>query len=546
MPLIAALLILAIQDLADAKRALQNAVQAGDEAAAKSAVDSLVSTQSADAVDALLSSIGLARRMELTREGERKSISSQLHEVEKKWEEVNKAHAKAMEEYNKDKTNKRALDQTNDLAKQSRDCSAKATTLRTELAAVETKVRASAAIGRLLVDSLSSFAAGAGVQRLLSQLKDSKDWSIRAGLAAALEKIKTDEVLDALVAAAAAEREPTVRVALIDAIASQGKKSAPVLGALREALHQTDYWQVVTAALQASIKLKASELVEAIVEAFAKADSRLVYDLQEALRALTGEDKGISAEAWKSWFEAHRAELSSGAFKPPAAAAKGQEPGHTTFFGIPVQSTRIVFVLDRSGSMAEPAGWVPQTDTGDRIPSELQKPAGTRKIDIARWQLKRVLYLLPKGAQFNLIFFHGTFEVYRPQLIKIDDSTRKEAFKYIDSLEPFGATNSFDSMERAMQFAMGADGRLSKEGADTIYLLSDGLPNRGKYTATADILREIARLNAALKMTIHTVWVGTAQPKDDKAATEMKNGEAFMGQLARDNGGRFVSNSTQK
>jgi HEAT repeat protein len=537
----AVLLVLSLlQDLAEAKKALQAAVQSVDEAAARSALDSLGAAQSPEAIDAILASLGAAKRSELSRDSERRTLSTQLNEVERKWEQANKTNAEARAEYDKDKRNKKALDTANESAKVSRECSDKAKTLREQIAGVEARARAASAIRLMLVETLGGFSGESAVQHLLGLLKTSKDSGVRAGLCSAFERIKNEAAVESL-AAAARDKEPVVRVAALDALAAQGKKTPEVVAAIREAAGETEYWQVCFAALQAAKALKATEAVDAIIAAMAKTEGRLRYDILETLTALTGEDKGISPEAWKSWHEARGGEPATA--RPDPAPGVGKEAGHTTFFGIPVKSTRVVFVLDRSGSMAEPAGWVPEEATGaPKLPPELQKPAGTRKIDVARWQLKKVLAQMPNGAEFDIVFYHGTFEVYKPQMIRLSDATRKEAYKYIDSLEPFGQTNVFDSVERAMQFALGPDGRITKLGADTIYLLSDGLPNRGKFTNPNDILAQIARQNDALKMTINTIWVGTLpQGSDEKAVAAAKSGETFMDRLAKENGGRFVN-----
>jgi hypothetical protein len=173
-----------------------------------------------------------------------------------------------------------------------------------------------------------------------------------------------------------------------------------------------------------------------------------------------------------------------------------------------------------------------------KLPSDLRQPSGTRKIDVARWQLKKVLYLMPQGAMFNIIFYNSGFDVFKSKMIRLSKSSRKEAYAFIDRLDPMGQTNIFDSVERAMAFAAGKRGKLAKNAPDTIYLLSDGLPNQGKFINVNDILREVKRLNNTLRMKINTIWVDKAKQPGD---TKTPSGEAWMRRLAEDNGGRFVS-----
>ena len=43
---------------------------------------------------------------------------------------------------------------------------------------------------------------------------------------------------------------------------------------------------------------------------------------------------------------------------------------------------------------------------------------------------------------------------------------------------------------------------------EEIYLLSDGRPGAGRYRRTADILREVAKLNRKRRIAIHCVSLG--------------------------------------
>lgn len=181
--------------------------------------------------------------------------------------------------------------------------------------------------------------------------------------------------------------------------------------------------------------------------------------------------------------------------------------------------------------MAQPADFELPIDSGDaKIPPELAQPKGNRKIDVARWQLKRVLYRLPDGTVFNLIFYSTDVQRYKPQLLTMTPAGRREAFAYIDSLEPMGVTNIFDSLESGLAFALGDDGRLRRDAIDSVYLLSDGLPNRGRFTRPDEIRREIQRLNAPLKVAIYTILVGASAAD-----------ETFMKGLADENHGEFRS-----
>jgi hypothetical protein len=76
---------------------------------------------------------------------------------------------------------------------------------------------------------------------------------------------------------------------------------------------------------------------------------------------------------------------------------------------------------------------------------------------------------------------------------------------------------------------MGARDKNYEIGADTIFFLSDGQPNRGDVTDPVQILEEVKRWNELRRVKIHTVGVG-----DGHAV-------AFMRSLAASSGGKYVA-----
>lgn len=535
------------QDVAKLKNSLKQAIDEASQLAARSAIDQIVAAQSKEAVEALLWGAGQAKKREAELDGERAGIEMRIAKAQKEVDKVVPEYQKAFREYLGDQTNAEKQKAYLDLQSKMTEARQRVAAAQGELRGIDQRIRNVAAIRGTALNALAGFNADEALQYMLAQLRSSGDWAVRAGIAAALERIDRPEALDALVQACRVERDTNVLVAIVDALAGKGKKTEATIGALAGAL-KDPAWQVKFAALVALRKLKAVEAIDAIIEAMGGSEGRLRYEFQDTLIALTGVDKGILPDAWRAWFEQNREAVLAGTYEPRADERPAATGGAMTFFGIPVQSTRVVFVLDRSGSMAQPADWVSEIGTGDNLPKELREPAGKRKIDVARWQLKKVLYLMPDGAVFNLIFYNGTFEVYKDRMIKLSKKSREEAFKYIDGLEPIGATNIFDSVERAMEFAVGKDGRLIRDGADAIYLLSDGMPNQGKYTRAEDILREVTRLNEPLKMSINTVWVGTLRsggglPGGGRIPDPDAGGEELMEKLAERNFGRFVSTS---
>lgn len=554
---------LLLQDVSKPKDELKSAISQGNPAAAQGAIDALSRIDSAAAVDALLAGIGSCKKEELDSLEKRKDLESKERRASEEYQKHQETVRKAMQEYTKDKS-QASLDKYKKASEESAPYVQKMQEARKAHADFMVRVKALAQIREAIVASLSKVNSDAAVQGLIERFKSSPDWSVRAGIAGAFESMDREDVLKALVDQLRREKEPTVKVAILDALNAKGKKSDEIVQAVVDSLKTPDAWQVQFAALEFIRKNKILEAIDAVIEAMAKADGRLLYDFQDTLVALTGVDKGIMADAWKAWWDQNKEAVRGGTYKPRDDEKGAKGGALTKFFGIPVKSKRVIFALDRSGSMSQPADFDIAIDTGEaKLPEEIAKPKGNRKIDIARWQLKKVLYLMPDGAMFDIIFFSNTFELYKDKLVKLDKKSREEAFAYIDKIEPQGGTNIFDSLERALSFAMGKDGKLEKDGIDTVYLMSDGMPNQGKFTRPDDIRREIKQINENLKVAINTVLIdagGPGVPRIPRVPKPAPNGqpqpppppappappvagsdsdEEFMKKMAEENAGQY-------
>ncbi len=162
---------------------------------------------------------------------------------------------------------------------------------------------------------------------------------------------------------------------------------------------------------------------------------------------------------------------------PPPAPVALQGADVVEFFGIPLDGAQdIVFVLDRSGSMSEPAQGPlaqlapapapPPTPSAD--PSAPPPPPVTRKIDAANQELIDALERLPAGTRLNVVFFNDDLDGFAPDLVTLDDSDKDSLIAFVREMPPAGATALAPAMRVA--FLM---------NAKRIVLLSDGLGNIG-------------------------------------------------------------------
>ena len=130
-----------------------------------------------------------------------------------------------------------------------------------------------------------------------------------------------------------------------------------------------------------------------------------------------------------------------------------------------VQPKNVVFVLDRTGSMAG------------------------EKIDQAKAALKFCLNSLRDNDQFNVINFNETTDTLFAELEKPTPGRRKKALSAVDAIEATGGTNVNGALEKAMsQF------REYGKTQNYVVFITDGLPTVGE-TNVETILKNASSAN---------------------------------------------------
>jgi predicted dithiol-disulfide oxidoreductase (DUF899 family) len=204
------------------------------------------------------------------------------------------------------------------------------------------------------------------------------------------------------------------------------------------------------------------------------------------------------------------------------------------FAGIALTGKRVVFLVDMSGSM-------------DYVDEETLAPDKWRGV---RETLAKIARSLPELEKFQVILFARETSFLlgnEGRWLDFDPKTSvAQVTKALAATKPKGATNMYAAFEAAFRYRA--------QGLDTIYLLSDGLPNVGtglspqqaaamKETEKAEILGNYVR-----KM-LKTSW---NRPAADKSRVrinavgffyESPDVGAFLWALARENDGSFVGMS---
>jgi len=203
------------------------------------------------------------------------------------------------------------------------------------------------------------------------------------------------------------------------------------------------------------------------------------------------------------------------------------------FFGIPLDGAQdIVFALDVSGSMSEPAQGraaqiaVPnQNSTAPGSPPPPppdqqgpppgpQAPVYTKKIDVAKAELVEALQRLPAGTRVDVVFFDHDVGAFAADLVALDDATRANLISYIDATSADGSTALAPAMRAA--FLM---------NAKRVVLLSDGLGNVGG--GAESVLRD-AREAIHGGVRIDTVGLGTGQDVTLMSALANESGGVYQ------------------
>lgn len=207
----------------------------------------------------------------------------------------------------------------------------------------------------------------------------------------------------------------------------------------------------------------------------------------EALQLLTGLDHGFAGPRWRHWWEGEGASFAL----PSADAARraledreqrrAESPTRSEFFGIPIRSDRVIYVLDRSGSMDEPFA-----------------RSGRTRFQHVRSEWTESVAALPDGARTNLVLFADASVAWKREMVTLEGSTRAKMLGFLGS-RPIasGATNLWAGLASALR----------DPDVETVVLLTDGQPTVGSHTSTRAILGALRRTLEMRGVVVHTVSV---------------------------------------
>ncbi|MEM9379280.1 MAG: HEAT repeat domain-containing protein [Planctomycetota bacterium] len=347
------------------------------------------------------------------------------------------------------------------------------------------------------------------VDDLEKVLAKTKSDDIRAAALRTLSAIYDgeNEWVDRLVEYTTAEDLDMRNAALFEVARLGRRTSAPLF---LEAL-KNENWSTRLIALKALEEQRSREYLAPIVEQMQSETGRLQIEFGEALFRLTGQTFGKRAGTWKRWLEDEGDDveiISEEEVEQLIAAAEERrlkEISNASFFGIRIESHRVLFILDVSGSMNEP------------LRAEYIGESGRPRIDYAKDELLKAINALEANALFNIAPFSGGVESWLEDgIASADEMTREDATIYVERLGANGGTNLFGAIEFGFE----------DPDVDTIFILSDGVPSVGDIIDPQLIRDEIELMNETRNIVINTIAVGGSLQ--------------ILEWLAEDSGGSYV------
>lgn len=257
----------------------------------------------------------------------------------------------------------------------------------------------------------------------------------------------------------------------------------------------------------------------------------LLFQTHEVLVGMTGAVIPADQPAkWRAFWdtEKDKIEVQERKEKPTSGGTSA-----ATFCGIPVQGTRVVFVLDLSGSMM----WPMEEETTDK------KKKQSIRLDFAKRELRAAIDALAPNAMFNLVTFNGNPkpELWNKDLVPANEKNRERFKKHVDGLRADGGTNLWSGLDEALKIKFQIQGQRYGANIDELFVLSDGAPNLGDVIDPVEIVRVVKETNRSAKVRINTIYISSAAPEEVRRmeAQMSMTPQKLMRTLAEQNGGVF-------
>lgn len=366
------------------------------------------------------------------------------------------------------------------------------------------------------------------------------------------------------------DKNPIIQIAAVDVLADRADAASNAL--FLRVLSENRTWEVKWLALKGLEKGGDEKVIEPLIESLAKcrADEGRLKDVYiKILKKLL--DVEIESDDPNTWRSAWTAKKAGSDVQPGVTMV---EP--TQFYGLKTRSTRLVFLLDKTGSMEAPASeperspykLPPEAQGNEKEPPQekgsreectkmmkkwLAITAKTR-IEVAKKEIISTIYVLRPVVHFNIVWYESTPTPWKQELVPATWVNKLDAMQAADKIVASGGTNIWDAVElgfKMLELPQQKQSQASSpvvldkkvnyatavNGVDTMFLMTDGRPNTGRIDKGEDILAELKKVNRLRKVTLHTICVGDVPPG---GATPDSPDPVFLKKIADQNNGEFV------
>lgn len=275
-----------------------------------------------------------------------------------------------------------------------------------------------------------------------------------------------------------ADAAAEVRTALLLELATFPAVDAAALEATGGAALADPDWRVRLRAAHALDAVRTKSNVAQLVAHVADSRPLVAERVMAALVKLTG--LGYTKPAsWQAWWAANHETFAFPDEAAEPAAAEAGERTVATYNGLEVTSDHVAFVVDKSAAMDE---WLDH--------------AASTKDAFAQVQLGQVLESLEGDVRFNVYTYHLDHAVLNKRgPLEVNPKNIKKALKFTEKQALEGSKNIWAVLEAV----------ISDPDIDTVYLLSSGEPDTGKYVHQNRIAPHIRNLNRFHGVTVHTI-----------------------------------------
>jgi HEAT repeats/von Willebrand factor type A domain len=263
-----------------------------------------------------------------------------------------------------------------------------------------------------------------------------------------------------------------------------------------------------------------------------KLSGLLLHRVHETLASLSGAMfPADQPDKWRAFWEKEKDNIH--VETRPANAVANNTVTHG-LFGIPLQGTRVLFIIDLSGSMNFDME-MDETTTG----KSRHAKAKTR-IDVARAELSKVIEGLPETTAFGFITYNGNPKpkVWTKDLVVATKRNKERGEKFLDEMRADGGTNMWAGLDEGLKIKSLVYGDRYDSNVDEVFLVSDGAPSVGEITDPMEILRLVTATNRFSKVRINTIFINS--PNDRNPRDLSLTPSDLMKRMAEQNGGRFV------